>query len=159
MMSINFSAFSLDNQISGDDGSFSAEGWRFRIIGPEINELFIPAKETPWARLTYLIEAERNSQYYVLTMILPVSLIVLMSWFVFWLPPDVIPSRVAISTASIFSLIAFSLSIRLSLPRVSYVTHADLFLIGCTLLVILALGMVVIGSRWAKTDRMKDALQ
>jgi len=82
-----------------------------------------------------------------------------MSWFVFWLPPDVIPSRVAISTASIFSLIAFSLSIRLSLPRVSYVTHADLFLISCTLLVILALGTVVIGSRWAKTNRMKDALR
>jgi gamma-aminobutyric acid receptor subunit beta len=151
--------FSLDNQISGDDGSFSAEGWRFRIIGPEINELFIPAKETAWARLTYLIEAERNSRYYVLTMILPVSLIVLMSWLVFWLPPDVIPSRVSISTASIFSLIAFSLSIRLGLPRVSYVTHADLFLIGCTLLVILALGIVVIGSRWAKTDRMNDALR
>jgi len=27
------------------------------------------------------------------------------------------------------------------------------------MLVILALGMVVIGSRWAKTDRMKDALR
>ena len=151
--------FSSSNQIKGDDESFSAEGWRFRIIGPEFDELYVPAKDTVWARLTYLVEAERNSQYYVLTMILPVSLIILMSWFVFWLPPDVIPSRVAISTASIFSLIAFTLSIRLSLPRVSYVTHADLFLIGCTLLVILALGTVVIGTRWAKTDRMKDALR
>ena len=151
--------FSLNNQIRGDDESFSAEGWRFRIIGPEFDELYVPAKDTVWARLTYLVEAERNSQYYVLTMVLPVSLIILMSWFVFWLPPDVIPSRVGISTASIFSLIAFSLSIRLSLPRVSYVTHADLFLISCTLLVILALGTVVIGSRWAKADRMKDALR
>jgi hypothetical protein len=151
--------FSLNNQIRGDDKSFSAEGWRFRIIGPEFDELYVPAKDTVWARLTYLVEAERNSQYYVLTMFLPVSLIILMSWFVFWLPPDVIPSRVGISTASIFSLIAFTLSIRLSLPRVSYVTHADLFLIGCTLLVTLALGTVVIGSRWAKTDRMKDALR
>jgi hypothetical protein len=151
--------FSLDNQIRGDVESFSAEGWRFRIIGPEFDEFFVPAKDTVWARLTYLIEAERNSQYYVLTMVLPVSLIVLMSWFVFWLPPDVIPSRVAISTASIFSLIAFSLSVRLNLPRVSYLTHADSFLIGCTMLVILALGMVVIGSRWAKTDRMNDALR
>ena len=58
----------------------------------------------------------------------------------------------------IFSLIAFSLSIRLSLPRVSYVTHADLFLLGCTLLVILALALVVVSSLWAKTERMKDAL-
>jgi len=62
--------FSLDNQIRGDDESFSAEGWRFRIIGPEFDELYIPAKDTVWARLTYLIEAERNSQYYVLTMVM-----------------------------------------------------------------------------------------
>jgi hypothetical protein len=151
--------FSVDNQISGDDRSLSAEGWQFRIIGPEFDEFYIPAKKTVWAQLTYLIEAKRNSQYYILTMFLPVSLIVLMSWFVFWLPPDVIPSRVGISTASIFSLIAFSLSVRLSLPRVSYLTHADMFLIGCTLLVILALGMVVMGSRWVQTDRMKDALR
>ena len=147
------------NHVSGQDRSFSAEGWRFRILDPEFDEFHIPAKETDWTRLTYYIEAERISQYYVLTMFFPVSLIVLMSWLVFWLPPDVIPSRVGISTASIFSLIALSLSIRLSLPRVSYVTHADLFLIGCTLLIILALGMVVIGTRWAKTDRMKDALR
>ena len=151
--------FLLENHVSGEDRYFSAEGWRFRIIDPEIDELHIPAKETVWTRLTYLVEAERNSQYYVLTMFLPVTLIVLMSWLVFWLPPDVIPSRVGISTASIFSLIALSLSIRLSLPRVSYVTHADLFLLGCTLLVILALGMVVASSRWAKTDRMKAALR
>jgi hypothetical protein len=151
--------FLLDNHVSGEEGFFSAEGWRFRIIDPEFDKLHVPAREIAWTRLTYLIEAERDSMYYVLTMFLPVSLIVFMSWLVFWLPIDIAPSRVGISTASIFSLIAFSLSIRLSLPRVSYVTHADLFLLGCTLLVILALGLVVVGSLWSKTDRMKDALR
>jgi hypothetical protein len=119
----------------------------------------MPDSDEGWARLTYSIEAQRNSRYYILTVFLPVSLIVIMSWLVFWLPPDVIPSRVGISTASIFSLIAFILSIRMSLPRVSYVTHADLFLLGCTLIVILALAIVVMGSRWVKSDRLTDALR
>ena len=47
----------------------------------------------------------------------------------------------------------------MSLPRVSYVTPADLFLIGCTLIVILALAVVVIASRWVNTDRLTDALR
>ena len=47
----------------------------------------------------------------------------------------------------------------MSLPRVSYVTHADFFLIGCTLVVILALALVVAGSRWVKTDRLTEALR
>jgi neurotransmitter-gated ion-channel len=96
---------------------------------------------------------------YVLTMFLPMSLIFFMSRTAFWIQPNVVPPRIAISTASIFSLIAFGFSIRLSLPRVSYVTRADLFVIGCTLLVFLALGAAVIGSRWASADKLQQAIR
>jgi hypothetical protein len=92
-------------------------------------------------------------------MLLPVSLIVFMSWTAFWLQPKIVQTRIAISTASIFSLIAFGFSIRLSLPPVSYMTRADLFVTGCMLLVFLALGVAVIGSRWASADRMEHALR
>jgi hypothetical protein len=92
-------------------------------------------------------------------MFLPMSLIVFMSWTAFWIQPNVVPPRIAISTASIFSLIAFGFSIRLSLPRVSYVTRADIFVIGCTLLVFLALGAAVIGSRWASADKLEQAIR
>ena len=86
------------------------------------------------------------------------SLIVLMSWSVFWLQPDIVPARIGLSTASIFSLLALGFSIRLGLPAVSYMTRADAFVIGCTLLVFVALGTAVIGSRWASSDRMEKAL-
>ena len=65
----------------------------------------------------------------------------------------------ALSSASIFSLIALGVSIRLGLPKVSYLTKADIFVIGCTLMVFLALGIAVIGSRWANSDRMEKALK
>jgi hypothetical protein len=92
-------------------------------------------------------------------MFLPVSLIIFMSWTAFWLQPDLVPSRIGISTASIFSLIAFGFSIRLSLPHISYLTRADMFVTGCMLLVFLALGAAVIGSRWASGDNMKKAVR
>lgn len=151
--------FTLDEDLRGDTKTFSAEGWDFLIIGSSFDAAPMPDNDAGWARMTYTIEAERDSRYFLLTVFLPVSLIVFMSWLVFWLPPDVIPSRVGISTASIFSLIAFILSVRMSLPHVSYVTHADFFLIGCTLVVILALALVVTGSRWVKNDRHTEALR
>jgi hypothetical protein len=92
--------FSLDDEFRSDLGSFSAEGWSFRILGSRFDAVPMPDSDEGWARLTYSIEAQRNSRYYILTVFLPVSLIVIMSWLVFWLPPDVIPSRVGISTAS-----------------------------------------------------------
>jgi hypothetical protein len=150
--------FSTASDFSGDVESFTAEGWRFRILDPITGVFTVPDKGVVRPRLTFYLHAQRDAPYYLLTMFLPMSLIVFMSWTVFWLQPDIIPPRIAISTASIFSLIAFGFSVRMSLPRVSYLTRADVFVIGCTLLVFLALGVAVIGSRWANADRMDKAL-
>ena len=151
--------FSSSTGISRDEREFSAEGWRFKMLDPEIGEFTIPAAGIVRPRLTYVIEAQRKLGYYLLTMFLPVSLIIFMSWTAFWLHPNLAPTRIAISTASIFSLIAFGFSLRLSLPLVSYPTRADIFVAGCKLLVFLALGFAVIGSRWANEDQMARALR
>ena len=138
---------------------FSIEGWQLKQLEPVIDVFVTPIDETRLPRLTYIIEAKRNSEYYVLTMLIPMSLIIFMAWTVFWLQPHIVPPRVAISTASIFSLIALGVSIRLGLPKVSYLTMADIFVLGCTLMVFIALGVAVIGSRWANSDRMEQALK
>ncbi len=151
--------FSVNTDFAGDAKSFSAAGWRLKLLEPEYGEFAIPALGVVRPQMTYVIEAHRDSLYYMMTMFLPMSLIVLMSWSVFWLQPDIVPARIGLSTASIFSLLALGFSIRLGLPAVSYVTRADAFVIGCTLLVFVALGTAVIGSRWASSDRMQKALR
>lgn len=142
-----------------DQRRFSAVGWNFRVLEPELGELVIPAAGISRPQLTFAVEGKRNIRYYLFTMFLPVSLIIFMSWTAFWLQPDLVPSRVAISTASIFSLIAFSFSIRLGLPEISYMTRADVFVTGSMLLVFVALGASVLGSRYASANNMARALR
>jgi hypothetical protein len=151
--------FSTNAIFAVNDEGFSIEGWTFKLLETKFGEFSVPAVGVIRPQMTFILEAQRNAQYYLLTMFLPMSLIVFMSWTAFWIQPNVVPPRIAISTASIFSLIAFGFSIRLSLPRVSYVTRADLFVIGCTLLVFLALGAAVIGSRWASADKLEQAIR
>jgi len=151
--------FSSPTAIALDDRELSAGGWRFRMLEPEMGEFTIASAGVARPQLTFAIEAERIAFYYLVMMLLPITLIVFMSWTTFWLQPDIIPPRVGISTASIFSLIAFGFSIRLSLPPVSYMTRTDTFVIGTMLMVFLALGTTVIGSRWANSDRMDEALR
>ena len=81
-----------------------------------------------------------------------------MAWAAFWIQPELVPPRSGISTASIFSLIAFGFSIRLGLPQVSYLTRADIFVLGCTMLVFAALAVAVMGSRWANSERQAQAV-
>lgn len=151
--------FSPNSAIASQTDDFSIEGWHLAPLEPEVGT-FQPlpdAAELP--RLTFVLEATRDSDYYVLTMLVPMSLIIFMAWTVFWLQPDIVPPRISISTAAIFSLLALGVSIRLSLPKVSYFTRADIFVLGCTLMVFIALGVAVIGSRWAKSGRMAQALR
>jgi len=151
--------FSTNARLAAHLEEFSIEGWRFTLSETKFGEFSVPAAGVVRPRITFMLEAQRKAQYFLLTMFLPMSLIVFMSWTAFWIQPNVVPPRIAISTASIFSLIAFGFSIRLSLPRVSYVTRADVFVIGCTLLVFLALGAAVIGSRWASAEKLEQAIR
>ena len=151
--------FSARSEKTGDDGSFGIEGWRLAMLEPQAGEFQIPGQLKPNPRLTFFIGAERDNGYYLLTMFLPMSLIILMAWSVFWLQPDIIPPRIGISTAAIFSFVAFGFTVRSNLPEVSYMTRADVFVTGCTLLVFLALGVAVEGSRLANAGRMDEALR
>jgi hypothetical protein len=151
--------FSPNSGIARQADKFSIEGWQLKLLEPIADVFVVPANGAKLPRLTYFIEAKRDSDYYVLTMLVPMSLIIFMAWTVFWLQPNIVPPRIAIATASIFSLIALGVSIRLGLPKVSYLTMADIFVLGCTLMVFLALGVAVIGSRWASSDRMEQALK
>lgn len=151
--------FSPDSTIISRENDFSIEGWHLKQMEPEFDAFTVPADGAQLPRLTFIIEAKRDSDYYVLTMLVPMALIIFMAWTVFWLQPNIVPPRIAISTASIFSLIALGVSLRLGLPKVSYLTKADIFVLGCTLMVFLALAVAVIGSRWANADRMEQALK
>jgi gamma-aminobutyric acid receptor subunit beta len=151
--------FSLREGVVMTPEAFSIEGWQIKQLDGQVNAFTSPDTGEELPRLTYLIEAKRDSDYYLLTMLVPMSLIIFMAWTVFWLQPEMVAPRIGISTASIFSLIALGVSIRLGLPKISYITHADVFVLGCTLMVFLALGVAVLGSRWANSDRMHLALK
>jgi F0F1-type ATP synthase membrane subunit c/vacuolar-type H+-ATPase subunit K len=62
-----------------------------------------------------------------------------------------------VATASVFSLIAYRTALRLSLPKVSYMTRADIFVLGATVLVFGALGAAIATGRLAKSGREKLA--
>ncbi|MCP4001057.1 MAG: hypothetical protein GY727_09120 [Gammaproteobacteria bacterium] len=157
--SIDEMQFVFNEKMSGYEELFSVEGWQLQVLEPKIGEYKTPSSRVAYPRFTYVIGATRDTQFYVLTVFLPMTFIMLMAWSVFWLQPDIIPARISISTAAIFSFIAFGFSIRSNLPEVSYMTRADTFVMGCTFLVFIALAVAVSGSRLANSDRMDMALR
>jgi hypothetical protein len=83
--------------------------------------------------------------------VLPLCLIVMMAWTVFWLDPETSSgAQIGIATASTFTLIAFLIALRTRLPAVGYLTQLDKLSVYSTVLVFLALGEVVVTSSLAQ---------
>ena len=88
--------------------------------------------------------ASRNVAYYIWKVILPLVLIVMMSWVVFWIDPATSNSQISVAVTSMLTLIAYRFAVDSQLPRLPYMTRIDLFFLVSTLLVFFSLIEVLI---------------
>ena len=110
-------------------------------------------------RLEHTILVERRSNFFLWKFVVPLSFIVLMAWSVFWIDPRMTGPQIGVATASVFSLIAFLISLRGVIPRVDYLTRLDELVLSATLLVFLALGEAIITTRLSMQERHELANQ
>lgn len=92
-------------------------------------------------------EAKRQSVYYLATIFASAVIIVCMAWMVFWMPPEATNPRVSISVTSMLTLIAHRFVVGNEIPRLSYLTQMDYFLLGSTFMVLMGLMGVVTVAR------------
>ena len=120
---------------------------------------YIEARDWTIAGVNFRVPVKRRVGFYAMKTFLPLTLIVCMSWAVFWIKPGLLPPQIGVSTSAILTLIAFQFSLGYMLPRLSYLTRADRFLIGSTLLVFLAFGEALRTSYLANRDQEERALR
>ena len=88
----------------------------------------------------------------------PLTLIVFMSWGVFWVDPRRLESQLGLSATAILTLIAFQFAIANLVPRVSYLTRMDKFTMLSSILIFLALIEAIITAYCAKKDLIHRAI-
>lgn len=79
--------------------------------------------DTPVSRYSFTFTAPRHLDYYVLQVFVPILLIILISWFTFFLGDY--NRRIEVSAGNTLLFIAFSFSLADNYPRLGYVTFLD----------------------------------
>jgi len=105
----------------------------------------------------FSFEAERKTGYFIIKVIIPLILIVAMSWIVFWIDPKESGTQISVSITTMLTLIAYRFAIDTSLPKVSYLTRLDYFILLSTILVFATLIIVVVTSMLAKAEKLSQA--
>ena len=148
---------------TADDLEFVADETRNNVIGGGIADVlsvpdwditkdeaisspYSPIPEIQSAGVVFRFEAKRYFSYYLWQIVLPLTVVVFMSWVAFWVERQQVGVRIAVSTSSILTLIAHRFVLANLLPRLPYMTRLDYFTVGSTILVSLALIVVVMTS-------------
>ena len=113
--------------ISGMGDKLGEEEW----VVNNVNTVISTQRETtglPGSRFTLEFTAHRHLNYYVLRILVPSLLIVLVSWFSFFLRDYA--KRVDLASGNLLMFIAFNFAISNDLPRLGYLTMMDAYLAG-----------------------------
>jgi hypothetical protein len=105
----------------------------------------------------FSFEARREIGYFIIKVIIPLILIVAMSWVVFWIDPMESGTQISVAITTMLTLIAYRFAIDTDLPRISYLTRLDYFILISTILVYASLIEVVVTSTFAKSERHSQA--
>ncbi|XP_059478762.1 gamma-aminobutyric acid receptor subunit alpha-6-like isoform X2 [Neocloeon triangulifer] len=74
---------------------------------------------------------KRMTGYFMLQVYVPCGLIVSCSWVSFWIDPDAVPARVSLGVTTVLSMTTMGFGGRSQMPKVSYRTALDWFVILC----------------------------
>ena len=127
---------------SGRAENFSVTGWQIGTTAGQVDPLVSPSgRELAGFKCT--LTAHRQTGAYIYQFVVPLTLIVCMSWAPFWMSPEQLGPRQGIAVTSILTVITYRFVLASQLPRVAYLTRFDFLLLGCTILVFLVLVQVV----------------
>lgn len=129
--------------VTGRGENLSVPNWKIGSGTARLDRYQVPEAGIELPLFVVEFSAERNSMYYVYKTIVPLVLVVCMSWAVFWIRPKHIPPRLGLAATGMLTLIAFQLALGSALPPVSYLTRLDRFVIGGTVIVFVALAEAV----------------
>ncbi len=125
----------------------SLPDWKISEAKPM--ELAYELLDTPSPGFAFQFTAKRYFLYYFWQVVLPLTVVVVMSWAAFWTGREHVGVRLGVATSSVLTLIAHRFVLANLLPRLPYMTRMDYFTVGCTLLVFLALIAVVMTTYFA----------
>lgn len=161
VVSLEYSAAELPLRISktwtGRVDMLTIPDWKIGEPVVSLSETMMPRLGKVVSVFEFQIPAARRADYYIYKFVLPLCMIVMMSWLVFWIEASELESQLALAATSMLTLIAFQFAMNDLLPKVGYLTKMDQYVLASSVLVFLALLEALVTSRQASQGKTKAA--
>ena len=102
-------SFVVDEVFTRAANLLNVPDWTVHSVTGVASDNFIEEFNAAFSLLTVEIDLSRDSSFYVWKVLAPLTLIVMMSWVVFWIDPEKFGPQIGLSVTAMLTLIAFQL--------------------------------------------------
>lgn len=103
--------------------------WSIRGTSQRVVDIEAIRSDVAFSRVVFAIEITRKNGFYLWKVILPLFIIIAISWAIFWMTEEPLAGRSRISATGVLTVVAYQFVIAESLPRVTYLTLLDQLMI------------------------------
>jgi len=126
----------MEDLVSYDKDLYLPE-WRVRSLTVSTVESGQVRDRVPFSRVIFEANVERETGYYLVKLSIPLMLIVMLSWSVFWMRGESLGGRMRISSTAFLTIVAYQFAVSGDLPKVAYLTLMDKLMITSFILIAL----------------------
>ncbi len=128
--------FQIDLQVNELQVEYSIIDWHLWNEAFGISSQNRLGREFPGFIRTF--DGRRHVAFYFWKIFVPLTLVVIMSWTVFWVDPKYM-EQLTVAVTAMLTIIALQFTLQDLTPDISYLTRLDVYLLSCNILVLLAL--------------------
>jgi hypothetical protein len=126
-----------ENLVSYEENLYLPE-WSVRSVTLSSTDAGQVRDRVAFSRLEFDVNIERETGYYLFKLSVPLILIVMLSWSVFWMRNESLGGRMRISSTAFLTIVAYQFAVSGSLPKVAYLTLMDKLMIASFILIALS---------------------
>ena len=132
----------------GFSDRFEIPEWNLHSVTGDVEVTQEVRDRDAFSEFVLAIEVARKPGYYIWKIMLPLVVLVCASWVIFWLKGHSADTRLGLAFRGVLIVVAYQFLIGGKLPRVSYLTFMDSFLVFSFLLMVLSILQNGIVSHW-----------
>jgi len=109
--------------------------------------------ETSYPGLIMKLHLRRQLTYHIVQTYIPSTVFVVIAWLSLFVPPESVPGRVGMGMTTLLTLTAMFSSVRQNVPRVSYVSLLDIWMLVCMIFVFVSILEFIIVTVYLRSGR------
>jgi len=147
--------FVADPDATGFAQDFSMPEWRITRVGTRTEASRALRSTEPFSRLVLEIDVKRKGGFYLWKILLPVGVIVVLSWSIFWMSDETAVNRIRLTATGVLTIVAYQFVVGRDLPRIAYLTLLDKVMIVSFMLLAVSVLPSLLVSYVQKDDMLR----